>query len=580
MKKTRIARAALVALLVTTSAPAFADGLVDDVDGFTLDADGSVIRFTGIVISDDGHVKKLLSKKDKRPKEGLTYRYDGEGRHLMPGLIDAHGHVIGMGFQALLLDLSDTRSLDEALDRIAKYSAANPELPWILGRGWNQEKWGLDRYPTAAELDRVTGNRPAYLERVDGHASWANSKAIAAAQVTAKTPTPEGGRVELAGGKPAGVFVDNAQALIQRVVPQPLPRDYDHALAAAQAILLENGITTIADMGTEMPAWQAFRRAGDLNQLNVRIISYGMGIENMVAIAGPRPTPWLYDDRLRMVGVKLYLDGALGSRGAWLKAPYADAPDQTGLPMLSYSELRNKLVRASMDGFQVAVHAIGDRANQEVLDAIDSVVDRFGGDRRWRIEHAQIVDPVDLPRFGKNGIIASMQPVHQTSDWKMATIRLGPDLSPTGRLGGAYAWGSMLRNGAHLAFGSDVPVESPNPFPGIAVAMTRVDADGQPLGGWIPRERIGREQAIAAFTTGGAYAGFAEDRLGSLTPGKRADFVLLDIDPLKADPEVIRNAKVVETWVGGRRAYVRGDAPRPAEAPQKVRGENAGPEGR
>ncbi|TXC68298.1 amidohydrolase family protein [Sphingorhabdus soli] len=580
MMMTRFARAALVALLVTTSAPAFADGLVDNVDGFTLDDAGQVVRFTGIVVSDDGHVKKLLAKKDKRPKDGLTYRYDGEGRHLMPGLIDAHGHVIGLGFQALLLDLSDTSSLAEALDRIAKYSAANPDVPWILGRGWNQEKWGLGRYPTAAELDAVTGNRPAFLERVDGHASWANSKAIAAAQVTAKTPTPEGGRVEMANGKPAGVFVDNAQSLVQRVVPQPLPRDYDRALAAAQAILLENGITAIADMGTDMPAWQAFRRAGDLNRLNVRIISYGMGIENMVAIAGPHPTPWLYEDRLRMVGVKLYLDGALGSRGAWLKAPYADAPDQTGLPMLSYSELRNKLVRASMDGFQVAVHAIGDRANQEVLDAIDSVVDRFGGDRRWRIEHAQIVDPADLPRFGKNGIVASMQPVHQTSDWKMATVRMGPDLSPTGRLGGAYAWGSMLRNGAHLAFGSDVPVESPNPFPGIAVAMTRLDAEGQPLGGWIPRERVTREQAIAAFTTGGAYAGFAEDRLGSLTPGKRADFVLLDIDPLTADPETIRNAKVAETWIGGQRAYVRGNTPRPAEETKAVRGANAAPEGR
>jgi len=580
MKISLFGRALAATCLLALAAPAFADGLVDDVDGFTLDENGQVIRFTGMILTDDGHVKKLLDRRDKRPKEGLSFRFDGQGRTLMPGLIDGHGHVMGLGFQAMLLDLSDTVSLDQALARIAEYAAKNPEMPWILGRGWNQEKWNLGRYPTAEELDRATGGRPAFLDRVDGHAGWANSAAIAAAKVTGKTKAPDGGRIELAGGKPAGVFVDNAQALITAVVPQPLPRDYDRALELAQAILLENGITAIADMGTDMTGWQAFRRAGDLGRLNVRIISYGAEIENMVAIAGPRPTPWLYDDRLRMVGVKLYLDGALGSRGAWLKAPYHDAPDQTGLPMLSYSALRNKLVRASMDGFQVAVHAIGDRANQDVLDAIESVSDRFAGDRRWRIEHAQIVDPGDLPRFGKHGIVASMQPVHQTSDWRMAEQRLGPDLSPTGRLGGAYAWASMLANGSRLAFGSDVPVESPNPFPGIAVAMTRVDASGQPNGGWIPAQRVSREQALAGYTTGAAYAGFAEDRLGSLTPGKRADFVIVDTDVLKADPEAIRGARVIETWVGGKRAYVRGATARPSTEAQPVRGEDSGPQGR
>lgn len=539
-------------LALGLAAPAYADALIDNVNGLTLTKSGKVERFTGLVIDKEGRVAKLLQRGDKRPDRGLDFRYDGKGRVLMPGLIDGHGHVMGLGLKAMTLDLTGAKSLDEAKAMIAAYAKANPDRRWIIGSGWNQEVWGLGRFPTAADIDAVAPDRPVWLKRVDGHAGWANSAAIKAAGVTAATKDPAGGRIEkLPNGAPAGVFVDAAADLIQRVVPPLQPRERDIALSRAQAILLSYGVTAIADMGTSVEDWNVYRRAGDAGVLKVRIISYAHGLEPALSVAGAGPTPWLYDDRLRMVGIKLYSDGALGSRGAWLKQPYADAPGQTGLGFMDDAKLRNLMVRAAMDKFQVAVHAIGDRANAQALSAIEEIAPAYNDNRRWRIEHSQIVDPADIPRFGKHGIVASMQPVHQTSDRTMAEARLGPD-----RLAGAYAWESIRRTGAHLAFGSDVPVESPNPFPGMAAAITREDAQGQPFGGWQPQERVSREVALAGFTTEAAYAGFAEDRIGMLQPGYRADFVIVDTDPLESAPQQLRATKVLETWIGGQRAYV------------------------
>jgi predicted amidohydrolase YtcJ len=529
---------------VAVCTPANADGWVDNVRGTTLDATGGLVHFTGLTITAEGRIGRLLQRGDR--VERPDWRLDGKGQILLPGLIDAHGHVMEMGFAALTLDLSESRSLADAQSRIAAYAAAHPDRKWILGFGWNQELWGLGRFPTAAELDSVVADRPVWLSRADGHASWANGVAMTLAGVTIATKAPPGGRID------KGVFVDAAQDLVRRVVPAPLSKDRDLALARAQEILAGNGITAIADMGSSADDWNAFRRAGDLGRLNVRIFAYASGVEPMLTIAGGEPTPWLYGDRLRMAGVKLYADGALGSRGACLKRPYADRPADRGLCFLDDAKLRNLMSRAALDHFQVAVHAIGDRANTQVLDAIDDLAATYTGDRRWRIEHAQIVDPVDLPRFGHHGIIASMQPVHQTSDRVMAESRLGP-----GRLAGAYAWGSMLKNGAHLAFGSDVPVESANPFPGLAAAISREGADNQPFGGWQPQERISRQAAFAAFTTGGAYAAFAEDRVGRLAPGYRADFIIVDADPFEGSPAQVRATKVIETWVGGKRIFRR-----------------------
>jgi hypothetical protein len=539
----------LALALLAISTPALADGLVENVNGITLDKDGKVVRFNAMLVGKDGKVTELLTKKDKLPKQ-LDFRHDGRGATMLPGLIDAHGHVMGLGFKQLTLDLSETTSLAEAQAAIRAYAAKYPDRRWIIGTGWNQEKWGLGRFPTAAELDAAVADRPVWLQRVDGHADWANSRAMEIAGVTAASKSPPGGRIEMAGGKPSGIFVDAASELVGKFVPAPKPAERDVALGEAQKKLLSQGITAIADMGTTIEDWQSYRRAGDGGWLSIRIFGYAGGIDAMVAIAGPRPTPWLYDDKLRLGGVKLYLDGALGSRGAWLKKPYADAPGQTGLQFLASAEIRNLMVRASMDGFQTAVHAIGDAANAEVIGAIEELSEAYKDDRRWRIEHVQVVDPIDLQKLGQHGIISSMQPVHQTSDRTMAEARLGPD-----RLKGAYAWQSIAKAGGKLAFGSDVPVESADPFAGLATAMTREDANGQPFGGWRPEERVSREQALAGFTTGAAYAAFAESKVGSLTPGHYADFILIDVDPLLASPGEIRKAVVKETWVGGRPAY-------------------------
>ena len=540
--------AALAALCFAQAASA--DVLVDNVNGYTIGADGKLIRFAAMLVGDDGKVERLY-QRGERKAERPRFRFDGKGRTLLPGLIDAHGHVMSLGLNALQLDLSDTKSLQEAQAKIAAYAAANPTPRWIVGRGWNQETWGLGRFPTAAELDAAVKDRPVWLGRVDGHAGWANSAAMKEAGITGRTESPAGGRIEKAGGQPIGIFVDAASELIDKVVPPPLPRTRDQALERAQQIMLANGLTAAADMGTSPDDWLVMRRAGDEGRLQVRILAYGSGVDSALAIAGTRPTPWLYGDRLRLIGVKLYADGALGSRGAWLKQPYRDKPGERGLAFLTDTQIRNLMSRAAMDNFQVAVHAIGDAANDLVLGAIEEMVETYKGDRRWRIEHAQIVDPADLPRFGRNGIVASMQPVHETSDWKMAEARMGLP-----RLGGAYAWRSMIANGSRLAFGSDFPVESPNPFPGLAAAISRQDPEGQPPGGWLPEQRLGLEQALAAFTRGAAYAGFAEDRIGSLEKGRWADFILVDRDIFDVPtPRQLRETKVVETWIAGKKVW-------------------------
>lgn len=556
--------AAAAAPLLASTAPALADTVVDNVRGETPTADGRIETFTALLFSDDGTILRVFHQGEKPPR--AKYRVDGRGRVLLPGLIDAHLHLMELGFAALTLDLSETHSLAEAQAKIREYAAAHPDRPWIIGGGWNHELWGLGRFPTAAELDAAVPDRPVWLERVDGHAAWGNTLALKAADVSAATRDPAGGQIVRGpGGAPAGVFVDNARQLVARVVPPPRAVDRDLALATAQDLLFKRGVTAVGDMGITIEDWQAYRRAGDANRLYLRIMAYALGTEQMSLIAGGAPTPWLYGDRLRLGGIKLFMDGALGSRGAWLNAPYADAPNTSGIPRISETQLGNLMSRAAMDGFQVAVHAIGDRANRTVLGAVEELSQTYKGDRRWRIEHAQIVDPADIPRFGRNGIVASMQPVHETSDRTMAEARLGPS-----RLAGAYAWHSIASTGAHLAFGSDAPVERPDPWAGMAAAISREGPDGQPAGGWQPQEKATRQQALAGYTSEAAYAGFAESKFGRIAPGLRADFVLVDTDPMEATPAAIRATKVSEVWIGGGKVYP-GDTGATASKPPKGR---------
>lgn len=530
---------ALTALLASTAA--LADTLVDNANGIQVDDAGRIQRFDGLLIGDDGKVKQLLRAGQRRP--AADSKIDAQGRTLLPGLIDGHGHVMSLGFAALQLDLTGTRSIAELQQRLRDYAAANRDAKWILGRGWNQELWSERRFPTAADLDAVVSDRPVWLGRVDGHASVGNSAALKAAGITSATKAPEGGRIE------NGLFVDAAMGLVDNKVPAPSPADFDRALAKAQELMLSVGLTTAADMGSSPADWAAFDRAGSAGRLNVRIMSYAGGIPAMRAINRGRPSDWLHRDRLQLGGVKLYSDGALGSRGAWLKAPYHDMPGIRGLPLLTAQQVDEQVGEASRGGYQIAIHAIGDAANAMVLDAYGKA--RLAG-RRPRVEHAQIVDPADLEKFRRFQVIASMQPTHQTSDRLMAEARLGPD-----RLDGAYAWNTLEKLGVRLAFGSDFPVESPNPFPGLSAAVSRQDMSGQPAGGWQPEERVSLGQALHGFTRGAAYAGFAESRIGALEAGKWADFIIVDRDISKVDAQALARTNVLESWVGGRKVWAR-----------------------
>ena len=536
-------RKTVLALLATLiAAPAAADTLITNVNGLQVGPNGALEHFGALVVGEDGKVRQTVAHPELVRLSGITSQIDGRGRTLLPGLIDAHGHVTDLGFSALRLDVTGVRSLAELQGRLRDYAAAHPDAKWILGGGWNQELWPDKKFPTTADLDAIVGGRPVVLERVDGHAIVVNGAAMRAAGVTAATRAPAGGAIQ------DGLFVDAARQLIDPAIPKPTPAEFDRALAKAQEILLGYGVTAVGSMSTSVKDWNAFRRAGESRRLNVRLMSYLSGTESMSAV--PRPTGWLYGDRLRAVGIKLFADGALGSRGAWLKQPYADKRETRGLRFHSDAEMLSLADQAAAAGFQVATHAIGDAANLQVIATYEQLSRKYGRDRRWRIEHFQIVDPADIPRLAPAGIIASMQPTHQTSDRLMAETRLGPN-----RLAGAYAWQTVLKSGARIAFGSDFPVESPNPFPGLAAAVSRQDVHGQPPGGWRPAERLSFAQALDAFTRGAAYAGFAEDRIGSLTPGKWADFIILDRDPTRVDAQSLAATKVLETWVAGRRVW-------------------------
>lgn len=544
-----IVRSALVSILASLLAfAAGAETVFTNVNGYTLDETGRLQRFSAFVVSDEGRVSQILPA-NATPPEGETV--DLGGRTVLPGLIDAHGHVMGLGQKAQALDLTGTKTLTEALAAVRDYAAANPEAPWILGRGWNQVSWGMDSFPTAADLDTVVTDRPVLLERVDGHASWVNSAALRLAGLSAASADPEGGQIiRLEDGSPAGVLVDRASDAVYAAVPASSPEQLEAALIAALRKMASVGLTGVHDAGIDASTWQLYRRFAEEGRLTARIAAMAGGMEALNRIAPEGPTGWLYADRLSLNTVKLYADGALGSRGAAMIEPYSDDPDNSGLLMLSGAKLRNQIASAAARGFQVNVHAIGDLANREVLQAFADVGRYIPSRGRHRIEHAQIVAVEDLPRFAELGVIASVQPTHATSDKAMAEDRVGPE-----RIKGGYAWKTLADSGARLAGGSDFPVEPANPFFGLHAAVTREDRAGEPAGGWYPQEALSLTQALAAFTTGAAHAGGMERFAGSLTPGKWADFIVLGRDPFEVEPDALWQIQVEETWLAGAKIF-------------------------
>lgn len=504
----------------------------------------------------DGRVLDLGEAAALLAKYPQAARVDASGKTVIPGLIDAHGHVMGLGFALMRADLTGTRSKQEVLDRLRGYAAQLPEGAWLLGGGWDQNDWPEKAFPTAADLDAAFPDRPVWLERVDGHAGWANSAALRAVVAKAGKPLdgdwqPAGGRIERAAGQPTGVFVDGAMALVYEVVPPADDATREQAAAKAFDAAVRHGLTGVHDMGVSREDLALFKRFADAGKLPLRVDAYADGDGNALADLCANGLYRHPGGRLQMRGVKLYIDGALGSRGAAMLADYSDDHGNHGLLVTDPVSYEAAVRKAHGCGVQVATHAIGDRGNRIVLDTYARVLgDAAGSDHRWRIEHSQIVALEDIPRFAKLGVIASMQPTHATSDMPWAEDRVGPQ-----RILGAYAWQRFLHSGARLALGSDFPVESVDPRLGLYAAVTRQDREGQPPGGWQPEQRLSAAEAVRGFTADAAWAGRDEKEVGQLAPGLRADFVILDEDPLAVPAAQLDDLHIRSTWVDGKPVY-------------------------
>ena len=504
-----------------------------------------------------GRVLAVGSAQDLLARYPQASRIDAAGKTVIPGLIDAHGHLMGLGFSLLSADLVGARDKAEVIARLREYEKQLPAGAWLLGSGWDQNDWPEKTFPTAADLDAAFPDRPVWLDRVDGHAGWANTAALRAVAATSARPLagdwhPEGGRIVREGDAPTGIFVDGAMGLISAVVPPADAASREQALSKALAMAVRNGLTGVHDMGESREDLALMKRFADSGRLPLRVDAYADGDSSALADLCAHGLYRHAGGRLEMRGVKLYMDGALGSRGAALLEDYSDDHGNRGLLMTDPAAFESVVRKAKGCGVQVATHAIGDRGNRLVLDAYERALDGEDG-LRWRIEHAQVVSLEDIPRLRSLGVIASMQPTHATSDMPWAEERVGKQ-----RIAGAYAWRRMLDSGARLALGSDFPVESPDPRLGLYAAVTRQDRDGQPPGGWLPGQKLSAAEALRGFTSDAAYAGFDEDEVGRLAPGLRADFVILEDDPLSVPAGQLDDLRIRSTWVDGKPVFEAG----------------------
>ena len=482
-----------------------------------------------------------------------TERIDLAGRTVIPGMVDAHAHLLGLGQALRTVDLVGTRSYDDVIARVVERARTARPGEWIRGRGWDQNDWSDTRFPTHAALSRAVPNNPVYLTRVDGHAALVNAKALELAQVTAATADPSGGRfIRDSANNPTGVLVDNAQGVVGRVIPAASRAELQEQTLAAVTEATRWGLTGIHDAGVGaegIAVYEELARAGRYNLRNYVMIRANDSVLDTFMRRGPQKG--LYDGRIWIRAIKITADGALGSRGAALLEPYSDDAGNNGLLTTPPERIRSVAARALRAGFQLNVHAIGDRANRIVLDQFEAALREVPvADHRFRIEHAQILHYQDIPRFAALDVIPSMQGSHQTSDMYWAPNRLGQ-----GRLFGAYAWRSLLNTGVVIPNGSDFPVEAVNPIISFHSFVSRQDAANFPAGGWYPEQTTTREEALLSITLWPAYAAFMENESGSLSAGKYADFVVLDRDIMTVAPEQILGTRVVMTVLGGRTVY-------------------------
>jgi predicted amidohydrolase YtcJ len=524
--------------------------VISNIEGYSFNDQRDLFEFNVLVVRNG----KVL----ETGAADLTHKYpnarhiDGAGKTLLPGIIDAHGHVSSLGYALSRVDLRNSISAQSAAETVGSFATDNSQLNWIRGRGWNHVLWPSKQLPTAADLDFFVKDKPVWLERIDGHAGWANSKALELAGIDGNTPSPPGGEIILdEEGNPTGVLIDNAMNLVASLISQPDENEIALSLDAASKRLLSLGITSVHDAGTSASEHKLYAKMGDSGDLPIRIYamisSTDPQLEEILMSGHSEDIYNLYSAR----SVKVYTDGALGSHGAAMLNPYSDRPNHNGLLLTSNEDLRDLLKLTTANDFQVGIHAIGDKGNRVALDQIEETYAVMGGRHlRHRIEHAQVVATKDIPRFKELEVIPSMQPVHATSDKNMAEDRIGAL-----RLIGAYAWRTFLDQGSIIASGSDFPVEYANPFFGIHAAVTRQDHSNQPQNGWRSEQSMTIDEALRSFTLDAAWAAHQEKELGGLTRGKWADFILIDRNIFEVAPEDLWKTRVLQTWLAGQLVY-------------------------
>ena len=554
MRRLTLAALLLAApLAAQTPAQRPADLIVTNARIYTVDDTRPVVAAMAVR---DGKVLFTGSAREAMALRGPSSRVvDLGGSVVIPGMVDAHAHLLGLGQSLRNVNLVGAKSYDEVIARVAKAAKGLPYGQWLLGRGWDQNQWGDTRFPTHEALSRALPNNPVWLTRVDGHAGLANAAAMRAAGVNSASVDPSGGRIERTTTRePTGLFIDNAKSLVERSIPAPTREDTRQAIAAAITESQRWGLVGLHDAGESRATIDLMEEMAKAGQIPFRL--YVMVSDDSAAIThylARGPQSGLYDNHLWIRAFKLYADGALGSRGAALLEPYSDDPNNRGLLLSAPAHIQDVASRALRGGFQVNTHAIGDRGNRVVLDAYEAALKANPtADHRFRVEHAQILNHDDIPRFAELGVIPSMQAVHQTSDMYWAGSRLG-----LGRLLGAYAWRSLLNTGVVVPNGSDFPVEAVNPLLSFHSAVSRQDAENWPAAGWMPEQRMTRDEALKSMTIWPAYAAFQETTMGSLTPGKLADFVVLDRDIMTVSERDILGTNVLATYIGGQAVYKR-----------------------